>query len=111
MILKNAKGSSSVSPRPPYPYTSWLNYWKGKTGIYDLRTNPYSFVPTCRCPLCNQVKSVSEFVGGHVKKLFDADTQWYITPICQSCNNTPDKQSMFISDYDAPILVQIPSNI
>jgi len=72
--VKNLKGTSDNKPRG---YNSWLEYWeekKGKTASNCTNIN-------CRN---------SSILGGHVKKVFGGN-EWYITPLCYSCNNSNDE--------------------
>ena len=96
VFVHNVKGSSKVSSKPSFPYSSWLNYWE----CMKLSALPYY------CPACGKVVTREHFDGCHVQKLDLTDFKWYIIPLCDSCNQRKD---MFSVDED--LLVPVPSNI
>lgn len=101
MKVENVKGSSEVSPNPPSPYTSWLNYWEVEVE-YFLRPNTYYYCPACRYEFLKE-----NLNGCHVRKVNDLlDRRWYIVPLCDSCN-----QRDGILDIGNVSLVPVPSNL
>ena len=70
MYVKNVNGSGRFAPRG---YDSWLDYWKAQTG-----ENPYY----CAADNCLG----TDLVGAHVQKANSTDKNWYIVPLCKSCN-------------------------
>lgn len=55
---------------------SWLKHWE-KFNLTGQRT-PFF------CPVCGYSKVE---VGAHVQKYDSYDKDWYIVPLCKSCNN------------------------
>ena len=90
MYVKNVSGSSRFSSPPGY--SSWLEYWKSKTG-----QNPY-YCSTRGC-------YGTDLVGGHVQKANSSDNRWYIVPLCRACNTRTD---IFFVEAE---LVPVPSNL
>ncbi len=99
MKIHNVTGSSKVSAKPPYPYTSWLKYWEAKKG-FVLDPNKWY-----NCPACGNAFQRKNFDGCHVQKYGSTDRKWYIIPLCDSCN-----QSTGILEVDETLLVPVPSN-
>lgn len=97
--VKNAIGSSTVSPNPPAPYKSWLDYWEGES---NTRLRAIYF-----CPACETITSRANVFGCHVQKVgFTSDKSWYIIPLCNSCNRRTDN-----FDINDILLVPVPSNL
>lgn len=92
MYVKNVNGSGRYSS--PSGYTSWLDYWKKQTG---------QNVFFCSKRTCSN----TNLVGAHVQKAYSTDYNWYIVPICNSCNQ---KSSAEIFEVTAT-LVPVPSNL
>ena len=100
MRIKNVKGSSKVSGKAPYPYTSWLNYWEEKAN-FTLEPNTLY-----KCPACGKSFYRKDFDGCHVQKADSFfDWYWYIVPLCSSCN-----QSDSILEIGNVTLVSTPSS-
>lgn len=90
MFVKNVIGSSKFAK--PNGYSSWLDYWKAQTG-----ENPY---------ICSEVDcSNTGLVGAHVQKAYGSDRNWYIVPLCSSCNQRTDIFNV------CRTLVPVPSNL
>ena len=101
MLVENVKGSSKVSEKPPYPYTSWLNYWEEYTGY---RLTNYTVYP---CPACGISVYRKGLEGCHVRKANNPfDSKWYIVPLCDRCNHSTEKL-----DVGNIPLVPTPSNL
>ena len=90
MYVKNVIGSSRF-PKPR-GYNSWLDYWKAHTG-----ENPYY----CKANNCWR----TDIVGAHVQKAYGYDQNWYIVPLCTTCNKRTD------TFYVDATLVPVPSNL
>lgn len=88
--VKNVVGSDRY--RVPSGYSSWLDYWKKRTG-----GNP-SFCGASSC-------FGTDLVGAHVRKVDSTDRDYYITPICRSCNQRTDEFDVCWE------LVPVPSNL
>lgn len=101
MKVENVTGSSKVSSKPPYPYSSWLNYWEIKAKDVLEPNTLY------KCPACGNGFLRKNFDGCHVRKANNIfDKKWYIVPLCDSCN-----QSTGILDLDVISLIPVPSNL
>ena len=102
MFIKNVTGSSKVSAIPPYPCTSWLNYWERNTGFSIQNGKLYN------CPACGKSVYRNDFDGCHVKKAYNTfDNKWYIVPLCSSCNQS---NTILNIDNNVP-MVPTPSNL
>lgn len=103
MKVKNVNGSSSVSPKAPSPFKSWIEYWQKHSEITLERYSRY------KCPACKNHTYGKDFHGSHVTKYPGfIDKSWYILPLCQSCNNKRD-EVFDIGDID--LLIPMPSNL
>lgn len=101
MRIKNITGSSKISQKAPYPYTSWLEYWEINANI-SLKSNVLY-----KCPACGNGFYREDFDGCHVQKANNpSDRRWYIVPLCSSCNQSEDK--LEIGDVQ---LIPTPSNL
>ena len=89
MYVKNVNGSGRFAPRG---YDSWLDYWKAQTG-----EKPYY----CAADNCLG----TDLVGAHVQKTNSTDKNWYIVPLCKSCNKRTDTFNV------SKTLVPVPSNL
>jgi hypothetical protein len=90
MKVKNVNGSSRFLA--PLGYSSWLDYWKVQSGKSVL------FCSTTTC-------LGTDLVGGHVQKGNSTNRNYYIVPLCRSCNLRTDK-----FEVSQP-LVPVPSNL
>ena len=72
MLVQNISGTSDNPP--PRGYDSWLDFWANKKGV----------MPSW-CRRCG--KLTKELVGAHVMKACGGN-EWYIVPLCTSCNLT-----------------------
>ena len=101
MKIRNVKGSSKVSGRPPQPYSSWLNYWEIKANFSLDRNQLYN------CPACGKAFYPKDFDGCHVQKASFFDWTWFIVPLCSSCNHSTE-----IMEIDNDVcMVSSPSNL
>ena len=77
MYIKNVIGSSKISKNPKEG-DSWRNFWEIRTGITigDYYT----------CPACGEKVKKENVDGCHVQKSRSTDNDWYIAPLCDSCN-------------------------
>lgn len=101
MLIKNVTGSSKVSKKAPYPYTSWLNYWEVNANV---ALNPDELY---NCPACGELFYRQDFDGCHVQKANNPfDKKWYIVPLCSSCNHAVDTL-----DIEDITMVPTPSNL
>lgn len=100
VTIHNVKGSSKISPEPPSPYASWLDYWEHNGGD-TIKDNV-----TYKCPGCGKTITRKEFDGCHVQKVGLVDHSWYIIPLCDNCNHRTD---MFSVNGD--LLISVPSNL
>lgn len=82
VLVKNLNGTAGKSHSP---YSSWLEYWKSKTG-----KTAYS----CSNKSCNGKSEV----GGHVKKTTEGSH--YLTPLCYSCNNSGSDKIFEVNSSD-----------
>lgn len=89
-LVKNVNGSSRFSA--PYGYSTWLEYWEKRTGEKK---------PICGSSNCNN----TDLVGAHVQKANSTDQNYYITPICRSCNQRTDYFEVHWQ------LIPVPSNL
>ncbi len=83
MFVKNINGTSRHNP--PAGYNSWLEFWEAKDG----RSNVDCSVLSCR--------GKAE-VGAHVIRTDIPSNNWYIIPLCTSCNNKSSDEIMKIYD-------------
>ena len=90
MYVKNINGSGRSSA--PCGYSSWLEYWKEKSG---------ESIYSCSASNCLG----TDLVGAHVQKAYSEDESWYIVPLCKSCNNRTDTFNVTAT------LVPVPSNL
>ena len=90
MYVKNVNGSGRFPA--PYGYSSWLEYWKDKSG---------KSVSLCSADCCWG----TDLVGAHVQKAYSEDKSWYIVPLCKSCNKRTDTFNVTTT------LVPAPSNL
>lgn len=90
--VKNIHGTSKERyATPPSGYSSWIDYWKKKSG--------YPFPDFCACDDClNKAE-----VGAHVIKTNSDNKKWYIIPLCSRCNHKDDAFDV-IDDYLVPIV-------
>lgn len=100
ITIHNVKGSSKISKKAPFPYGSWLQYWEAMKNR-TLEPNKLYY-----CPACGKAVTREHLDGCHVQKTGFFDQNWYIIPLCDSCNQRKD---MFLVDQD--LLVPVPSNI
>ncbi|SFO03641.1 hypothetical protein SAMN04487831_106129 [Pseudobutyrivibrio sp. UC1225] len=84
VLVKNLKGTADHLP--PSGYSSWEEYWTRKTG------RRFS---NCACLNCN----FRAEVGGHVKKV-NGGAEWYITPLCSSCNHYTNDEPFYVDSAD-----------
>ena len=79
---ENVSGSSKVSPSP-VGYSSWIEYYRDKTGCAGNKccnaNCSNTFFPTHG--------HVPEIVGAHVYQSGSSDESQYIVPLCKSCNS------------------------
>jgi hypothetical protein len=75
MVKVKNLNETSDNP-PPSGYSSWIEYWKTKTG---------KKLAICAHPHCNDVTGTN-LVGAHVKKVGSNDNSWYIIPLCPEHN-------------------------
>ena len=90
MNVKNVVGSSRFSK--PFGYTSWLEYWEDHAG---QKAN-YCSADNCWG---------NDLVGAHVQKAYSDDKNWYIVPLCSSCNQRTDTFNV------SATLVPVPSHL
>ncbi len=83
-LVQNIHGSADNTP--PAGYSSWKEYWEKK------KNKKFSL---CSCTTCFQKASV----GGHVKKVHDSN-EWYIVPLCSSCNSYANTDPFEVNDAD-----------
>ena len=87
MYIKNVTGSSKISKKPKEG-TSWREFWEIRTGI--------KLGITYTCPSCGKKVWFSQIDGCHVQKSRSTDNDWYIVPLCDSCNHKEGE--IFIAD-------------
>lgn len=81
--VHNIKGTSD---RKPHKYKSWIAFWETKKG----RT-------ATQCANTNCQKSAD--VGGHVQKHGnETEDTWFITPLCNTCNNYKNEEPFMVID-------------
>lgn len=100
MRVENVVGSSHVAAEPPKPYVTWLEYWEN---YVEVRMDPNR---RYICPACEKAFYRHEFDGCHVQKAQSHDRNWYIVPLCSSCNHRTD-----ILDIGDVTLAPTPSNL
>ena len=72
---KSKEVKHSVDTSGNFP--SWIDYWEKETSLSrDIIK---------KCPCCEEPVSPEDLVGAHVE---DEDSNQYITPTCNHCNNT-----------------------
>lgn len=83
VLIKNATDTSSL--QPPFPYSTWIEYWESRKGKLSEST-------LYRCPAsgCNSSVYRKDLDGCHVKKVNDPSKKTYIIPLCSSCNHRTD---------------------
>lgn len=73
--------------KPPYPHENltWAEFWEEYTGKdFDK----------CKCASCGEPAEV----GGHVIKVGQVGKDWYIVPLCTSCNNPYNVNPFMVKD-------------
>ena len=100
ITIHNVKGSSKISEKPPFPYTSWLKYWEAYANFTLEDYKSYN------CPCCGSPTIRTHFDGCHVQKVSLTDRKWYVMPLCDSCNQRTDMFSV-----DEHLLIPVPSNL
>lgn len=90
MLVRNVSGSSRF-PKPS-GYNSWLEYWEAHT-----HTRRYL------CPVDGCFNT--DLVGAHVQIANSSDRNWYIVPLCKSCNQRTDTFNVNAT------LVPVPSHL
>lgn len=91
--VKNVNGTSRF--KSPANYNNWQEYWEEQSGRTASR---------CSAVDCH-AHGRSNLVGAHVQKVDSFDHNWYIVPLCKSCNN---RIGYFFVDE---LLVPVPSNL
>lgn len=81
VLVKNLNGTSD---NVPYGYDSWIDFWSKKKNVK----------PTW-CRRCR--KDTTELDGAHVQKVYGTN-EWYIVPLCRSCNLT--EGTFYVSESD-----------
>lgn len=84
--VKNLNGTSDNDPKKK-GYPTWRAFWEAKTG----RT-----FSSCSCSEC----AASATVGAHVQKDSAIDRNWYIVPLCNSCNVGKKNEVFDVRDND-----------
>jgi len=82
--VKNLNGTSTNTPPPGY--SSWKAWWEAKKG------RKFS---SCSCGGC----TYSAAVGAHVQKVYGGN-EWYIVPLCRTCNNQSSSVIFEVRDAD-----------
>lgn len=95
MLIRNAVGTSRFEA--PKGYKSWFDYWLN-------HTNKSAVCASSGDDCC--FNGTYDLVGAHVQKVDSQDKNWYIVPLCKSCNK---KDKPFNVDDD--MLVPVPSNM
>lgn len=83
-LVKNINGSSDNNP--PDGFDSWKEYWESRKGRRFSRCSNLS---------CSSAAEV----GAHVKKAFGTN-EWYIVPLCNSCNNPSNTDAFEVNASD-----------
>lgn len=84
VLVKNVNKTSDL--KPPYPYTSWVEYWEGKSSVkLNEKTKRSCFAN------CGATCYKADFEGAHVQKVFDITHKMYIIPLCAKCNHRTDQ--------------------
>jgi hypothetical protein len=83
-LVKNIHGSADNTP--PAGCSSWKEYWE------KAKNKKFS---SCSCTSCFQ----RAVVGGHVKKVYGSN-EWYIVPLCASCNSYTNTNPFEVCDAD-----------
>lgn len=84
VLVKNASNTADL--QPPYPYSTWIEYWEGKSGIKLDANTKYN----CPAGDCKNTCYRKDFDGCHVQKVSDYTHKMYIIPLCSSCNQRTD---------------------
>ena len=84
LLVKNASNTADL--QPPYPYSTWIEYWEGKSGIKLDANTKYN----CPAGDCKNACYRKDFDGCHVQKVSDYTHKMYIIPLCSSCNQRTD---------------------
>ena len=82
--VKNLNGTTNNTP--PRGYTTWKEWWEYK------KSRKFS---TCSRESCPQ----NATVGAHVQKVYGGN-EWYIVPLCRSCNNQSSTVQFEVRDAD-----------
>ena len=101
MKIENVRGSSKYEK--PKGYSSWREYWEKNCGLN------FSFQEgnVYKCPACGRGVSPKNWDGCHVQKADSTDRNWYIVPLCDSCNQR-ENEVLDIGDLK---MVPVPSNL
>ena len=79
-VVKNVKGTSSLRPKG---FQSWKHFWMCKTGK--------KWPEKCRIYGCTE----PAFCGGHVYVY--GSSEFFIVPLCKSCNNAQNTDWMSVN--------------
>ena len=83
MFVKNINGTSKHNP--PAGYSSWLEFWEDRTNLSNV---------SCSSINCGSIADV----GAHIIRTDVLSNNWYIIPLCISCNNKSSNEIIEICD-------------
>lgn len=85
--VKSAKGTSKW-PDPLCRCDNWLKHWYINMIFVDA-DYAEEMIARTSCPLCGKpITNKNPLVGAHVQKTFSDDRDYYIIPVCKSCNSS-----------------------
>lgn len=100
ITVKNANGTRRFE-EPSTGEGSWIAYWETNKFTIDDSLDNY-------CPKCNSLTDKADFDGAHVKKESSEDSNYYIIPLCNSCNRSKDQTPFTVPKN---LLCPVPSNL
>ena len=84
--MEEVKNLKRTSGRKPRKFSSWQEFWE------HYKKHPFR---DCSCAGCK----APAVVGAHVFKMDpEATKEWYIVPLCKSCNKKKD--AFYVREYD-----------
>lgn len=90
--VRNYRTGENNNP-PSCRCKTWINHWNKNR--YHQKKIEASY---CRC--CNEKILPDELVGGHVIKVFERDSELYIVPLCNKCNNAQNDKYFDVDSKD-----------
>ena len=86
-MIKVHNLNGTTDNKPPRGYESWKEWWEERKNCSFNK---------CSCSICISKAEV----GAHVQKSGSVDKNWYIVPLCKSCNSSKIKMNFYVNEND-----------